>query len=323
MAYPAEAFIKSKQYQYEQEKANSPTNMWGSLGQGVGQGIIQGVNNQQDQGNRLRQYRAAMMADFLQKNMLFDEQGQQLPVDRIGQEYQGYIVNGKLSPGITTKPLNIMGKTAETESEKLARIEKEARARAQGALAGGMGGTSVDTKVFEQENKLRDDYRKDVGDFPGIRDSFTRIKASAKDPSAAGDLALIFNYMKVLDPGSTVREGEFATAQNSGSAFSIVGALYNKVIAGQRLTDIQRKDFVDRASRLYAGRERQYKKTRQDYQKRIKAYGLNADRIMTDFDMALEELAPEDQEALDWANANPDDPRAIEIKNTLGQSIEE
>ena len=36
-------------------------------------------------------------------------------------------------------------------------------------------------------------------------------------PDAAGDMALIFSYMKMLDPNSTVREGEYATAQDAGS----------------------------------------------------------------------------------------------------------
>jgi hypothetical protein len=29
-------------------------------------------------------------------------------------------------------------------------------------------------------------------------------------------------------------------------------------------------------------------------------------------------LSPQDQQALDWANANPDDPRAAQIKQRLG-----
>ena len=45
-----------------------------------------------------------------------------------------------------------------------------------------------------------------VKSFAEQASAYGRVVASAEDPSPAGDLALIFNYMKVLDPGSTVRD---------------------------------------------------------------------------------------------------------------------
>jgi hypothetical protein len=106
-------------------------------------------------------------------------------------------------------------------------------------------------RVFKQTSNLRKEFTKNSGEFIKQRDAFGRVQASAQDPSAAGDLALIFNFMKVLDPGSTVREGEFATAQNSGSIPSRVVAQYNKVLEGQRLADDQRDDFVNRSEKLF------------------------------------------------------------------------
>ena len=61
--------------------------------------------------------------------------------------------------------------------------------------------------------------------------------------------------MKVLDPGSTVREGEFATAQNAGGVDARVRSLFNSVVDGTRLTTEQRADFLDRSSRLYKSQE--------------------------------------------------------------------
>ena len=83
-----------------------------------------------------------------------------------------------------------------------------------------------------------------------IVQSFKRIEAVTKEPSPAGDIALIFNYMKMLDPASTVREGEFATAAEAGSVPTRILAQYNKVVSGERLADTQRKDFVDQAKGL-------------------------------------------------------------------------
>lgn len=109
----------------------------------------------------------------------------------------------------------------------------------------------ADDKTFEQADKLRKQFDKESREFVKVRDSYGRILRSAEDPSAAGDLALIFNYMKVLDPGSTVREGEFATAQNAAGVPDRVRAFYRNLIRGERMTPVQRDDFVNRAGRLY------------------------------------------------------------------------
>lgn len=104
---------------------------------------------------------------------------------------------------------------------------------------------------FKQSMDLRKEFTKNSQQFVTQRDSYNRILASAEDPSPAGDLALIFNYMKVLDPGSTVREGEFATAQNSAGIPERVRAQYNKIISGERLSDKTRTDFVGRSGKLF------------------------------------------------------------------------
>lgn len=135
---------------------------------------------------------------------------------------------------------------------------------------------------FNKANKLRDDFNGLSKNFREVRDSYSRIQASAKDPSAAGDLALIFNYMKTLDPGSTVREGEFATAQNSGSVPDRVWATYNKIKNGERLAPEQRKDFVSRAEKLYNSQADIQKKTIDQYTQMSERYGLEPKDVITD-----------------------------------------
>lgn len=147
-------------------------------------------------------------------------------------------------------------------------------------------------KTFTQESKLRDEFRNLSKDFLQVRDSFGRIQESAKNPSGAGDLALIFNYMKLLDPGSTVREGEFATAQNSAGVPSRVQAMYNKVLNGERLADDTRKDFVTRSKSLYERQRTTHKKLEKQYKALAGRYGVDGNRVVTDYE--LDEL-PETQ----------------------------
>ena len=89
--------------------------------------------------------------------------------------------------------------------------------------------------------------------------------------------------MKVLDPGSVVREGEFATAQNAGRIDERTRSLYNRLMSGERLTPGQREDFLDRASRLYLQAEEQYKDISNQYSGFARAAGLPVEQIIPDF----------------------------------------
>lgn len=164
--------------------------------------------------------------------------------------------------------------------------------------------------------KLSDDYEARSKDYYTQRDAYNRVLSSAKDPSAAGDLALIFNYMKTLDPGSTVREGEFATAQNSGSAFQIVGGLYNKVISGERLTDTQRKDFVKRADLLFNGAQKQQDSVVKEFTARAKQYDVPSNLVVRDTnatgnnDPVQQELDAKDH-IIKYGNEHPEVQKSI------------
>ena len=122
-----------------------------------------------------------------------------------------------------------------------------------------------------------------VKSFADQTTAYGRIISSIADPSPAGDLSLIFNYMKVLDPGSVVREGEFATAQNAGSIDDRTRGLYNRIISGERLSEAQRADFADRATRLYSGAEQQYRSIADQYGQFAAAAGLPAEQVIPDF----------------------------------------
>jgi len=119
--------------------------------------------------------------------------------------------------------------------------------------------------------------------FADVGFAYSRVVRSADDPSPAGDLALIFNFMKVLDPGSVVREGEFATAQNAGGVDERVRSLYNQVREGTRLTETQRADFVDRAGRLYGGAQEQYQSIAEQYSEFARRAGLDPSLVIPDF----------------------------------------
>jgi hypothetical protein len=129
----------------------------------------------------------------------------------------------------------------------------------------------------EAEAKFRKEYSDQTKSYQDVKAAYGRIIAS--DQTAAGDLSLIFNYMKMLDPGSTVREGEFASAQNAAGVPDRILNAYNNVIAGERLNPAQRKQFVDQSGRLYTQARTQEATVRKGIGRIAQGYGLNTENI--------------------------------------------
>ncbi len=150
-------------------------------------------------------------------------------------------------------------------------------------------------KTFDQADKLRKAFTAGAGDFVKARDAYGRVLASAKDASPAGDLALIFNFMKVLDPGSVVRESEFATAANSGAFGERIKAAVGRVTGGERLSPDMRRDFVTRASELYETQGRQHDNLRSEYGRLASAFDLSPENVIVDYRgqfPSLDEILP-------------------------------
>lgn len=116
----------------------------------------------------------------------------------------------------------------------------------------GLKKLEADKSKAADPEKLRKEYTqvtKDLGTREVVN-SYKKLKRAVEKPSAAGDISLIFSYMKMLDPRSTVREGEFATAAESGSVPEKVRAQYNKAVSGKRLSDNIRLDFLTQSENL-------------------------------------------------------------------------
>jgi hypothetical protein len=158
-------------------------------------------------------------------------------------------------------------------------------------------------KNTDTETTLRKEFQGVTKDFREVRNAYDRVLRSAEDPSAAGDLALIFNYMKILDPGSVVREGEFATAANSGSIPSRIRAKYNKLLEGERLDNKMRNDFVQKSKSLYKGRKETYTKEVKGFTDLAKRYGLNPDNVVIDYFLDEKEVTKTPEENNDASSS--------------------
>lgn len=125
-------------------------------------------------------------------------------------------------------------------------------------------------KVADALN-LEEGLRKEVMGHPVTKaylDSqvaYDKVLNAAKLATGPGDVALVFNLMKTLDPGSTVNQGEQASASNTTNVPGQLMNAYNRLLTGERLTPEQRQEFTRAAGSALAAQEAGFQRIAEFY----------------------------------------------------------
>jgi hypothetical protein len=150
-------------------------------------------------------------------------------------------------------------------------------------VVGQMSKSKDPKELGSVEDTVRKEYLGQAKPYIEVGQAYKKVAEAAKNPSAAGDIAMIFGFMKILDPGSVVREGEFATAQNAAGIPDRVRAQYNAAINGQRLTDVQRTDFMNQAKNIVQSQRDNFNSTiKPFYEGIVKDRQLNQSNVLFD-----------------------------------------
>lgn len=145
-------------------------------------------------------------------------------------------------------------------------------------------------KKSEGSGKVAGDLRKERSGLPltkatgEISAAYNKIQSAAQNPSPAGDMSLIFGYMKMLDPASTVREGEVASAQQAAGVPTQVLNMYNRALKGERLAPEQRADFVNQAGGLYKSQLALQKQVDAQFQTLAERAGVDPKDVILNFE---------------------------------------
>jgi hypothetical protein len=132
-----------------------------------------------------------------------------------------------------------------------------------------------------QENTLRDEFNTLTKDFRTVQDAHSKIKSVAN--TGAGDMSLLYSYVKLLDPGSVVRESEFATAAASGSFGERIQGLAQRVMSGQRLPPDLRTDFIREADSIYTSQKDGADRLEKQYRDIAKRGNLNPENVIVNY----------------------------------------
>lgn len=156
-----------------------------------------------------------------------------------------------------------------------------AKAPARVGGAGGGSGTLGNVQI-DNERALRADYQKAIKDVVPVYDGWQRVQSGAQLGTGVGDMSIIFGYMKMLDPTSVVREGEYANARNAAGVPEQIMAEYNRLVGGGVLSTTQRQQFLQAAESAWKPFEKRYEDAKRVYGDLATSYGMDPNRIIID-----------------------------------------
>lgn len=131
-------------------------------------------------------------------------------------------------------------------------------------------------KGFENEMKLAGAFKQEpiYKDFSDMKSSFGQVVSSLSQGTPIGDVAGATKVMKLLDPGSVVRETELGIAMAAAGRMDRLNNYFTNMMTGQKLTPTQREDFKALSNELYAAAGDAYNKKRREYEGFGQAYGF-------------------------------------------------
>ena len=176
-----------------------------------------------------------------------------------------------------------LGLTTQQTSQALAATKKlsEETKKIVLEIAALQNGDVDPAKKFEQEEKLRKEYQGRTKVYGELGSTYSNIESSAKAKTGPGDIALITGFMKMLDPGSVVRETEFATARDTAGLFDRLTNQAQKLQSGQlfALDSKQRQEYVSLAKQYLDAAQKKAGDDKKALGIVVKNYKLNPENV--------------------------------------------
>jgi hypothetical protein len=139
-----------------------------------------------------------------------------------------------------------------------------------------------DKPRFGEVSSLRKEFNTESRPYKTINDALKNIEALGTKPNPTPqDLqALVYQFVKVQDPTSVVRESEYANAANAAALTDKIGNYAKRVLEGQTLTAKQRADMVQTARALRVEAMNQYGQLANSYEELAGSFGMDPKTIV-------------------------------------------
>jgi hypothetical protein len=185
--------------------------------------------------------------------------------------------------GVTTQPTDMTQPQITTKPGQVTSTTQPVGQLTQAPIIKKQAQTKQD--IFKQEQDIRKDYitTPEVKAFNEMKSAYGQINAGLNAVSAAGDLTAATKFMKLLDPGSVVRESELYIAMDATGVLDKATNYYSRLSRGEKLTPSQREDFRNIATQLYKAAENTKLNYDKQYEEIAKANNLDPSKIIVNY----------------------------------------
>lgn len=167
---------------------------------------------------------------------------------------------------------------------KLQGTGQEGIAALHGYRKSGAVNVSMDSgqKGFENEANLKKMFSGEpiYKDYADMQSAYKQVQSSLKQENPIGDVAAATKIMKLLDPGSVVRESELGIAMAATGKMDRLQNYVQNWTQGTKLTPAQRQDFQNLSNELYAAAGQTYNQKRNEYADFGAKYNLDASKAL-------------------------------------------
>lgn len=143
-----------------------------------------------------------------------------------------------------------------------------------------IGGVGADVAKVEMDLAKQFRGDKTVQAYQLMQNEMRQLESLAAANTPSSDQALITKFAKILDPGSVVRESEFAITERGGGLLNSMRNQLDKVAGKGRLQPEQRQQLINAARQLTSGVGEEYRKKRQEFSRQGSLYGARPEAII-------------------------------------------
>jgi hypothetical protein len=148
----------------------------------------------------------------------------------------------------------------------------------------GAANVSVDAgqKGFENKMSAKKTFMSEpiYKDFNDMKSAYGQVISALDQGSPIGDVAGATKVMKLLDPGSVVRESELGIAMAASGRMDRLKYYFDNWASGNKLTPTQRSDFKALSNELYAAAGQAYNQKRGEYLDFGASTGVELDKAL-------------------------------------------
>jgi uncharacterized protein YnzC (UPF0291/DUF896 family) len=186
-----------------------------------------------------------------------------------------------------------IARSAETDKELAARAKENALTRASQREQNELRREEMKLgRQEKREQKLTDSQtrfsetigkavqNKEYDKYSKLNNVKSRAQMALENPSGQRDAALVYDFVKALDPDSAVREGEISFVGGAASIPQKIRKYMISATTGQQLLPEQRNEIIAVINKSFADQQKAWKSSIQPALNRAKRLGIDESLVM-------------------------------------------